>query len=296
MALRVALAVAAVVPWAAGFMLQHEEEPQRTLLSPRWVSPSLKVALLENADFQGPPFIFDHLAKTGGTFCKRVLRVAIPKAALGILKESDSLEELTEPVDTKAFKIGSIRSPYAYYVSLWGYGRYPGFPADLKPAGDDLFSEVNKQRFRKFVRTIMPEDIGVETFRFMFSYTAKPPIIGKRFNKVSAKVYFDEMMSAQQRESALNSLKAFTPSRLNCWIYTEMLNESMRSCLEHYGRSGGHVQWDAYTEAIQFKGTNPSTHATCGDYYDDATAQLVAEKDRAIFDMFNYSLNYSACV
>lgn len=149
-------------------------------------------ALLGGRDVLGQPFrpregvnehkidiTINHLAKAGGTFVHDMVEHSLPKDRLTWEREGDGI---TEFESKENFVIGMVRNPLNYYVSLWSYTSDKNhccfrnsIPVELQ---EDVFghdavlgsTEADKQRFRRWLRLVSTQDLGLMSMRFYGSY------------------------------------------------------------------------------------------------------------------------------
>ena len=81
--------------------------------------------------------------------------------------------------------------------------------------------------------------------------------------------------------------------RVDCWIITDALRETLDYCLQQYLRQGGSVRIpqlaSAWSDGMR-NHTNNSPHGACEAYFDDALASEVTRGfDRSLYSAFNWS-------
>jgi len=241
--------------------------------------------------------VYNHLAKTGGTFVKSVLQEAVPKNNLVIRSE---FESMTKKDRETAFTIGSIRNPCDYYVSLWAYGS-PGGTSESMGAfrqsvpdryyglSHGLDTTEDLERFSQWLRYIMPNgQPGFDSARFAFSYS--PDGVPHQFGNFAGP---DSLRSANEtlRNSLQLTIDAFDTSSVDCWVKTENLKDDLKRCLQAYEESAGGtvVDWDKFTKAMNSEDSqNGSQHQPCAFYYNDANKAFTRSTDKALFEKFDY--------
>lgn len=240
---------------------------------------------------------FNHLPKAGGTFVRAVMAASMKPQSTKIESEGETLtpEELLN-----TFVVGIIRNPFDYYISLWCYNSdgMGGFRQSLSEKekeeclGKKVASKVwgdtddDRKRFRKWVRLVNHEELGVLSYRFFLSYVSRP-------DDVNENAWFCRTARQEiQRNSSLLAILQHGYQAVKqkiCWIHTEHIVDDTRSCLEKYesptGR-GSKVDWELFEKKIATSGRNPTNHATCSAFYDKGTRDYVLKSDRHMFEAF----------
>jgi hypothetical protein len=246
-----------------------------------------------------PPLWYNHLAKTGGTF----LRVALEDVVvgnIGVIDEVHGLRDVSRP----PFTIGSIRNPCDYYVSLWAansFGRGPlsNLDSHLKQnLGLDLKQKFGTDRdvaaFRRWVRVLLGQNAGLLTVRLWVKYLADTP---ERYNGCVARANCLGPTALSSETKVLEEVQRGNFSLLaDCWVRTGNLVQDTERCLRMYeqpggkGRLPGKVRWAKWQKDTQQQNVfhNPSLHAPCKAYYDNATESLVRDRDRLVFEKFGF--------
>lgn len=211
--------------------------------------------------------LLKHLAKTGGTAVIIFLKKIIPRNALTVLSE---IATVTPAHRDSHFVIGLVREPCSNYLSLWSFGseKKGGLRASLHDytkkykmntslyygSRQPFVSSTDISHFRAWMD--LPGVQGTIMGRFLNGYSSTPPV--------------------------------------DCWVFTERLADSLKSCLSNYQMQGGSVSIevaDITNSLIHEAGTDRhSHHGKCEDYFDDTLAAEVQNGfDRGLFNAFNWS-------
>jgi len=263
--------------------------------------PERKIAVVSHChedDGADEIFTVNHLPKAGGTLVKKIIQASLKSQSTNIENEQDSLtaEELSA-----TFVVGLIRNPFNYYISLWSFnsGGRGTFRHALTPKQRDEYlgngqgadrmwgdSEEDVERFRKWIRLVNHEEMGVLTYRFFFSYVSQPA------GASSFPLSSTARQEIQRNSSLLGAMEHGyqTAKRQICWVHTESLVNDLRSCLEEYESPSGRgslVDWGSFEELAASGPIWSTNHATCGTFYDQGTIDYVAKSDRHVFEAFN---------
>jgi hypothetical protein len=263
----------------------------------------------------------DHFAKAGGTFVGAVAQRSI-KTNLSIIRELRG--NSGSKADT--FSIGMVRNPFSYLVSIWTYGSskkganrnqveemysnksHPGWPAarDMmnswsQDIGNGLLAGTtaeDKRRFAEWVHAVSPKDrLGYVSGRFYCKYLNHGKLFdikGKQScnNQVGPLNLHELGLEKKQERSILTSLDTFTlqDTTIDCWIFTENLDESMKNCFKKFEEIAGpgSVNWRQYELAAAQPAKNPSPHVQCKELYDDKLAAYVSRSESGMLRAFGY--------
>lgn len=265
-------------------------------------SPPRKIAVVLNChedDGADEILTLNHLPKAGGSFLKHIIRASLKSQNTNIENEADCLkaEELSA-----TFVVGLIRNPFHWYISLWSYnsGGNGAFCNALTPKQRDEYlgdgqgadrvwgdSDEDVKRFRKWIRLVNHEEMGVLTYRFFFSYVSQPTGAATGYPISST-----ARQEIQRNSSLLDAMEHGyrDAKRQICWVHTETIVSDIRGCLEEYESPSGRgslVDWGRFEELANSSGHNPSNHAACGTFYDQGTVDYVVKSDRHVFEAFN---------
>lgn len=246
------------------------------------------------------PLVYNHLAKTGGTFVKNMMLGMFGKE-ITILEEWQGVKSLGLPTSgpTRPFVIGAIRDPCDYYVSLWTFSSggtvdivvksVPGLSDHFGKSKESGFtSKSDLQRFRRWLRDLASDSLNLLSARFWFSYfKAGNPCMPWKGEVCAGKTSKFEGMADEINGdlAAAESLHDIA----DCWIRTENLNEDLEMCLKIYEEEAGvALDWELFEELKAKKIRNKSERKSCDIYYDDVTRNIVAKKDRHVARLFGY--------
>jgi hypothetical protein len=258
-----------------------------------------------NAATDGPngaarPFVYNHVAKTGGSFVKNIMAQLFEDKGT-ILEEWHGVKTLKLPTEgpKRPFVVGAIRHPCEYYVSLWAFtsggitdvvvGSLPPLRQYLgRDTASNFSSAEDIQRFRKWVRELSGPEFNLLSTRFWFSYF-KPGNPCQAFRGdvcVGASSKYTQMT-----EEIRGDLASMDISKLaDCWLETSSLEQDFEECLRQYeAATGVPIDWVKYRELAGNRHKNKSTRSKCEDYYDEDTMSFVMERDRHIADGFGYT-------
>ncbi len=204
---------------------------------------------------------FIHLHKCGGSFVSYVL--ASHNIENIILRGHETINTSQKKSDTV---IGLIRNPFEWYVSLWASGCNDGkglYFEDYHPNKLYLYEDyTNVNNFRAWLKFLMTEynepenarrtmnqyDTGLLTYRFFMLYNEGNYEL---LDSIANDPLVDFFI---RNEDIIGGLNSFLDLSLS----------------EHHPR------------------VNTSEHLSVSKYYDEETTKLVIQKDRYIFDKFDY--------
>jgi hypothetical protein len=268
-------------------------------------SPQRKIAVVSHCfedDGADEILTLNHLPKAGGQFLKNIIGGSLKSQNTNIENEDESLK-LGELSAT--FVVGLIRNPFHWYISLWSYnsGGQGSFREALTPKQRDEYlgngqgadrvwgdSGEDVERFRKWIRLINHEEMGLLTYRFFFSYVSQPSGAASSYSLTST-----ARKEIQRNSSLLDAMEHGyrAATRQICWVHTENIVNDIRGCLEEYESPSGRgslVDWGRFEELAASSGHNPSNHAACSTFYDQGTIDYVVKSDRHVFEAFNHYL------
>lgn len=227
------------------------------------------------------------------------------------------------------FRMGIVRSPCDYLLSMWSYqsmhlcggeeskrgghadaARKCAFDSDLfgKDHADNFFSEADVQRFRRWVRATAGREMHFLSLRSYMAlhreslWNQGHVVDGHMIYDVSGfddGQYFacpaNETEEGYKMQSLLSSNLL---DRYECIIHTETLEADTHQCLLKYastirdeGVRQAFLNTLAASENKDQTITNPSTHAACQDYFDDETMAFVWERE----GRFAEKVGYKSC-
>jgi hypothetical protein len=210
--------------------------------------------------------VFIHLQKCGGTFIKHMMEQNMN--AVNIRPEHNGFKDM-HPRDKDKLIVGTIRNPYAWYVSL--------YHSHLPEADVSFFSEVFKgtnsfaEWVKKFLNTnhvvyhdlnfsaMSRLDVGPYTYRMLRCYT-------------------DELRSNSNSKSEDISL-----GNIEILKTDDLANNFVSLIEEKIG-----IAAEARKKILSSSKIHTSKHGHYSEYYDREAYDLVSHKDRIIFEMFKY--------
>ena len=229
---------------------------------------------------------FNHLPKCAGSEIIEVLRKCLPAGRLRVATERESTDSRDQQT---GFVVGSIREPCSALVSLWafgvaGHGRLRaqlagcGMAGRFYPADHDPSAELHGATFREWL--------------------AHP-----------ARGLFQQRFDDSFPE----------PWAVDCWVRVERLESDLQRCLHGFeAQGGGPVDWSkakpvlaqlqrrrgaqlvqtgrertpsdkCSTKDTKVACHNPSTHDSCGDYFNASAASAVFAEQSGIVKAFGFA-------
>lgn len=203
-------------------------------------------------------FIFVHLQKTGGSFIEKFLIATFPGCEERFPKHQ-SAEKVLKDRGSR-FLFGSVRNPWAWYVSWWSGHRF----VEHNNLFPNVFIPENKKDFNKFIKFIMTEDFGIN-----HNISSKPLL------KYNIGIY-----TYRYKFCFLDKGGNFLLDRI---IFTEDLYKGLNTVFSLTSQ-----QYDYLTS---MKRVNTSNHKDYQIYYNDRSVELVNIKDKLIIDTYNYTFD-----
>lgn len=271
--------------------------------------------------------VFVELQKTGSTHIKTLLRDLVGGKNDG--KHNTPPDDLL--ASGKQF-IGSIRDPWAWYVSLWTYGCQQkgelfqrltnekkwervlakakgaeGADADARSEGGDekekkaLPPEWGPERAKTFWYA---DPDNVDAFREWLQVVLATPRLRRLLEAGYGKSpiskagglltfrYFTLFVkgteTVDKSVDSVSALKEF--DKTNCFINHFIRNESLAAdFVKTLDAIGVPLTDEQRKSVLEAKKTNVSSRPKAvGDYYDDASVQLVMRREKFIIDKFGY--------
>ncbi|MBT8232358.1 MAG: hypothetical protein HKO66_03700 [Saprospiraceae bacterium] len=256
------------------------------------------------------------LQKTGCTHTKAILKKTLDAEAIGMHNTYDSIGKLPLDAFKTKTKIGNVRNPWDWYVSLWAYGcmgkggLYKRLTENPNPIsvsglrnlagrmvqGEKLFNNTEEWkdlykdgrdaiRFRQWLKKILLDN------DFSLGEGYKESTIGK---EVGFLTYRYILLFTYDAKKALQQLKHYNAladhDKENNFIDIMIRNESIHDDLIKYADQIGCSKEDLKNVFKRFKKKrNKSEREGYDYYYDDETEQLVLEKEKFIIDKYGYS-------
>eukprot|EP00928_Gymnodinium_smaydae_P028134 TRINITY_DN21537_c0_g1_i1.p1 TRINITY_DN21537_c0_g1~~TRINITY_DN21537_c0_g1_i1.p1 ORF type:complete len:376 (-),score=86.75 TRINITY_DN21537_c0_g1_i1:2-1129(-) len=250
------------------------------------------------------PFVYNHVAKTGGTFVKNTLRGLFGENVT-ILEEWQGLRGLDGLLPREGpgrpFVLGAIRAPCDYYLSLWTFtsggtrdrvvATAPELRKNLGQADGASFppSPENVRRFQRWVRDLATPSLNLLTIRFWFSYFREGnPCQPRRGDICAGRRSKFESLRAEIEEdlSKVKNLKDVG----DCWLRTEVLEEDLATCLQRYATEEGvALNQTRFDEVRRTREKNKSgRRGSCREFYDNDTRRFILDRDRLVLPLFGY--------
>lgn len=221
--------------------------------------------------------LFLHLHKSGGTFVNAMLLRCVPSARqigyhLPYRETPDAFRAL--PV------VGTVRNPWAYYVSWYHFQR-----SQLQP--NILFQICSNRGEFGFTKTI-ENLVGLsgDEGRLKLLEDGMPD------NYANYGLNLTKRCVGELRERGLG-FYSFLYERLYAGAQspTILRVEELRTELRSTLTSLGHLPNQCVDRFLsQAPPLNVSRHEAPSHYYDDRLANIVAERDRTVIDRYSYSL------
>ena len=221
--------------------------------------------------------LFLHLHKSGGTFVNALLMRCVPSARqIGYhlpYRETPSAFR-DRPV------VGTVRSPWAYYVSWYHFQRSQAQPNILfqicSNGGDLGFSETIEnlvQLSDDEIRLTMLEN-GLPATYVNYGLNLTKKCVGElRERKLGFYSFLYERLYAGAREPVI--------------MRVEQLRQQLRATLSLLGHPPGQCI-DRFLNEVP--PLNVSQHEAPPHYFDDRLARIVAERDSTVVDRYGYVL------
>ena len=224
---------------------------------------------------------FKHMSKCAGTTLKRLVEQGVYPARM-----ISEYEPLRENNTDGLFVISSVRNPYAYYQSLWG------------------FHHTKKWAYKKKYKLLYDHTSDIPCNQTIFNnwLSAVKGVMSTRFQNYAA---LGRMGSCWKQKIYKNCSQPITMKpkdlfkHVDCWVKVENISGDIQKCLKTYQQNFGSslINWE-YLHNFTKNGTlvyrrNPSKHCSLLDLYrNNSFAQkIIQEHDGIIFKAFNYSFD-----
>ena len=240
--------------------------------------------------FASPRLYYVALPKTGGTRILTLLPALVPGSRPRGKHERIRGEDL---VPGRRFA-GSIRSPWAYYVSLWAYGcaGHGGIRVALAehPASAEWYGDPRDPApFRRWLPRVLcdHEALALTPPRVRKNGAARfAGLLTLRF----AEWYWRPDAIAEARD--IPDLDAFSAiDQSACFVDDFIRQERLgRDLLAAVNRAGFAVDADTFSLVMDAPTINTTGWTgRLADYYDDELVALVAKRERFVIERFGYA-------
>jgi len=290
-----------------------------------------------------PQILFTHLLKAGGSSISVMMKELMFKSpgyghqsvkgdletqfeenGPGRAKNYDDLKyekpEMSLRMHSQYFRIGMIRSPCDYLVSIWnfqsspygnetGHGRWPRECLQKYYKGDisELYADKNKQmtveqkdRFQKWVREVGAKNLHYLTYRSYVALHMDPKyyVKSKVFDDGQYYTCLRDHSEAEQKAIQETLMTSDFSQRYDCLIKTESVAQDMQICMKKYAQTITHPEIrETFLQKIENYGkgferhSNAKAHAQCSEYFDDETTAYVWDREGP----FAKKMGYDTC-
>jgi len=256
----------------------------------------------------GQDFLLLELQKTGSSHVRKLL-VEVPSLSLQMVGMHNTLDQWRRQYPGQAWPslmAATIRNPWDWYVSLWAYGcaqkgglyhhlasarlsallRRPRHLILQRKKWHAVYADVRDPKlFRRWLHYLLvqypyelPEGMGQWAGRHELG------LMSYRFGLIYCHTF-------AERHSQLCDLSRFRSfadkaRQPHIWLRKERLNEDTAHLARRLGAREDHI-------ALIWKLNRQSTNASQRDgyraYYDEASAELVAQRERYLIERFDYA-------
>jgi len=197
-------------------------------------------------------FVFVHMPKTGGSFVRSILRQHAP-ASWGMAEFHDHRPASEVPEESAHLpRFGVIRNPFPWYVSWVSYHKVQFDKGEVHP--QHYYARASENGALGFI----------DTMRNLFELPDVTSVDGPYSRYLQ---------------------HHFGPG---CSLVTLLRCESLREELAQFLQSHASVPRKMLNAISEQPPVNVSRKAHYSEAYDDATRDLVFEKDREVFRAFGY--------
>jgi hypothetical protein len=185
------------------------------------------------------------------------------------------------------FKIGMVREPCDYMVSIWAYSGSTGRHGFLtgRCAGTE-----SKDNFTQFLReSILPYKFGWLSYRVSLQLgVAGQENIGAQVCPSNASA------AAISRIETLVAKNFNATEAADCWVRTENMRNDLHRCLQLYvslrgGETSMTMDQFPLESATPTPHFNVGQHKPCSEYYSERDASAVWEREGKFAEQFGYS-------
>lgn len=262
-------------------------------------------------------FIYFELQKTGSTHVRKVLH-RVPAVQTTIIGKHNCYHELLKPILSDfehKTKIGNIRNPWDWYVSLWAYGcmgkgglhqrltTYPKLTTrfGLKTIAKNLFyynklyqrkdiwlklysDKDNTKYFKNWLKLVLEEDgIGLRENYKNSSIASEIGLFTFRYLKLFTHGGEDKIRDLKTYKEVSRHEK--NQNFIDIIFHNESLNQELIEKAPEIGLKRSTVK--GVISELDAK-TNTSIRKDYRHYYDSETTELVHKKDKLIIDKYEY--------
>jgi len=289
----------------------------------------------KSAGEHAPQILFTHLLKAGGSSVEFMMKDLMftsdhyeNQNVQGDIETKKfnklSSEEAELNTHSKYFRIGMVRSPCDYLVSIWnfqsspygkdtGHGVWPrkclqkyhkgditNLYANITKYGPNsiLRSVTQKDRFQQWVREVGGEKMHYLTYRFYRALHADPQYLKKStFDDGQYYTCIKDHSESEQNTIQEALMTTDFSQRYECIIKTESMAEDMKACMHKYAERITHPEVKAkFVEKLEgYKRWNVKVnkrhHAQCSEYFDDQTMAYVWDREGP----FAQKMGYNTC-
>lgn len=260
-------------------------------------------------------FLYFQLHKTGSSFTKKVLvnlikdiKVTKPHTRIDFKNKEDLLHGFENKM-----KVGNVRNPWDWYVSLWAYGclkkgglykkmttkerlTIAKLPQTIKTylktgvkhknstLWENLYSDYsNKDNFRLWLKLILQKQnntLGEGYIESPISTTVG--LFTYRYLNLYCYNGIDDIKNERdyQKIEMFNEKNNF----IEIVFKMESLNQDL---IDNYSIFG--IELEELQKALAGSAKNESPRNNYRDYYDKGSQELVNEKDKLIIEKYDYS-------
>lgn len=233
-------------------------------------------------------FVLYHLEKTGGTF---IIETLVNIGLKGKLIKGHEFYKPNKRTLNKA-KIGTIRNPLAFYVSLWAYGcqkkgNFYHRHIKLFPEEKFLYQDpFNYHNFRKWLKRVLVYDTEKPLRIKPFDFTkASQYNIGLLTLEV-IETYFQGNYKFLERSRIAFDIENDFDFIIKIEEWKNILPKIIKKLSLENEINNSRYQTILKKAILDYP--NSSKHDSIEKYYDQETLELVKEKDKFVFQHFDY--------
>ena len=246
----------------------------------------------------GENFIYFALQKTGCTYTMNILK-NIPSINLIECRKHGNYDDIPENFRTNLdsmIKIGNIRNPWEWYVSLWAYGclKKGGFRERIFNESKNnekwnyLYSNQNNPvLFREWLSEVLTGNLTeIEEEYFNSPLSSTIGFFTYRYMDIYVKDFYN--FKKKSHDYIAIKEKELKDNFIDIILRKENLSSDILLMHNFFGLSEREV------ERVLVKNKrkkNTSKHKHFSFYYDNDTCELVRKKDALIVDKYGYNFN-----